>query len=98
MVAIGNAPTALLALLDLAEQGVARPAVVLGFPVGFVAAAESKDELVASNLPYLTIVGTRGGSPLATAAINYLARLAATTPDPDHNPHDERHVDHAAAR
>ena len=114
VVAIGNAPTALLALLDLAEMGIARPAAVLGFPVGFVAAAESKDELVASGLPYLTVVGTRGGSPLATAAVNYLARLAAASDRPDparataadrtpiggrgHNPRDERHADHAAAR
>ena len=98
VVAIGNAPTALLALLDLAEAGVARPAAVLGFPVGFVAAAESKDELVTSSLPYLTILVTRGGSPLATAAVNYLARLAATSGDSGDNSRDERHPDHAAAR
>ena len=102
VVAIGNAPTALLALLDLAESGIARPAAILGFPVGFVAAAESKDELARSDLPYLTILGTRGGSPFATAAVNYLARLAAPPTDESreadsrHNPAHERHADHAA--
>jgi len=77
VVAIGNAPTALLALLDLASERVARPAAVIGCPVGFVAAAESKDALAASDLPHITILGTRGGSALAAAAVNLLARQAA---------------------
>ncbi|MDP8922235.1 MAG: cobyrinate a,c-diamide synthase [Chloroflexota bacterium] len=98
VVAVGNAPTALLALLDLAKSGVARPAVILGFPVGFVAAAESKDELVGSGLPHVTVLGTRGGSSLATAAVNFLARLAAATADPGDNPSDERHIDRATTR
>jgi cobyrinic acid a,c-diamide synthase len=78
VVAIGNAPTALLAVLDLYDTGVARPAAVIGLPVGFVAAPEAKEELLARDLPSLTIRGTRGGSPLAAAALNHLLRLAST--------------------
>lgn len=77
VVVIGNAPTALLALLDLADAAEVRPAVIIGLPVGFVAAAESKDELVARPYPFITLVGRRGGSPLAAAAANALLRLAA---------------------
>ena len=77
VVAVGNAPTALLALLDLCGAGLVSPAGVIGLPVGFVAAAESKAALLASGLPAVTIRGTRGGSPLAAAAINHLLRLAA---------------------
>lgn len=77
IVAIGNAPTALLALLDLVDQGVARPALVVGVPVGFVGAAESKRELVArSDIPSISIEGFRGGSTLATAIVNALLMLA----------------------
>ncbi|MFN8522386.1 MAG: cobyrinate a,c-diamide synthase [Chloroflexota bacterium] len=72
VVAIGNAPTALLALLDLVGEGKARPAAVIGLPVGFVAAAESKALLRDTDLPHLTILGTRGGSPLAAAALNFV--------------------------
>ena len=75
IVVIGNAPTALLALLDLIDGGM-RPALVLGFPVGYVAAAESKDELMLRAVPYITIRGQRGGTPMAVAAINTLLRLA----------------------
>jgi precorrin-8X/cobalt-precorrin-8 methylmutase len=77
---IGNAPTALLALLDLCDAGIVQPALVIGMPVGFVAAAESKDELMARGLPFVTIAGTRGGSPLAAAATNALLRLASAAP------------------
>lgn len=77
---IGNAPTALLSLLDLVDAGVTAPALIIGMPVGFVAAAESKEALEARRLPYLTIRGTRGGSPLAAAALNALLRLAAPKP------------------
>ena len=80
VVAIGNAPTALLALLDLVAAGVARPAAVIGVPVGFVAAAESKEALLASDLPCVVVRGTRGGSPLAAAAVNLLLRLALAGP------------------
>lgn len=75
LVAIGNAPTALLALLDLVDEGVARPAAIVGLPVGFVAASEAKDELVRREVPYLTLLGPRGGSSLAVAAVNALLRL-----------------------
>ena len=77
VVAIGNAPTALLALLDLVAAGVAHPAVAIGMPVGFVAAAESKAALATSHVPYVLIHGTRGGSALAAAALNHCLRLAS---------------------
>lgn len=77
IVAIGNAPTALLALLDLVDAGVCRPALVVGVPVGFVGAAESKAELAGRDLPYITIKGTRGGSTIAAAILNALLILAA---------------------
>lgn len=76
IVAIGNAPTALLALLDLVDVGLARPALVLGFPVGYVAAAESKEELLTRGIPFIALRGRRGGTPLAVAAANTLLRLA----------------------
>src|SRR5579883_900708 len=66
--AIGNAPTALLALLDLCDAGAVQPALIIGMPVGFVAAAESKEELLTRSVPFVTLRGTRGGSPLAAAA------------------------------
>lgn len=74
VVAIGNAPTALFRLLELLEQGAPRPATILGFPVGFVGAAESKAALAATELPFLTLLGRRGGSAIASAAVNALAR------------------------
>ena len=78
VVAIGNAPTALFRLLELLQGGAPRPAVVLGFPVGFVGAAEAKDALAATKeLPYLTARGRRGGSAMAVAAVNALSRAAA---------------------
>jgi precorrin-8X/cobalt-precorrin-8 methylmutase len=76
---IGNAPTALLCLLDLIDAGVTRPGMIVGMPVGFIAAAESKAELVNRDVPYVTIEGSRGGSALAAAAVNALLRLAAPT-------------------
>jgi len=76
LVAIGNAPTALLALLDLLDSGGAPPAVIVGTPVGFVAAAEAKEELTRRAIPYVTVLGTRGGSALAAAALNALGHLA----------------------
>jgi len=77
VVVVGNAPTALLALLDLLDAGVAPPTLVIGTPVGFVAAAESKAALLDRAVPAITIVGTRGGSAMAAAALNALLRLAA---------------------
>ena len=76
VVAVGNAPTALLALLDLLGEGRANPALVIGMPVGFVACAESKDELTLSTVPYITIKGRRGGSSAAAATVNALLTLA----------------------
>lgn len=73
----GNAPTALFHLLEMLENGAPRPAAILGFPVGFVGAAESKEALIASglNIPYLAVTGRRGGSAMAAAALNALAGL-----------------------
>jgi precorrin-8X/cobalt-precorrin-8 methylmutase len=75
VVAIGNAPTALFRLLELIEEGAPHPALVLGFPVGFVGAAESKAALAANRLgiAYVALAGRRGGGPLAAAAVNALA-------------------------
>jgi precorrin-8X/cobalt-precorrin-8 methylmutase len=75
LVAVGNAPTALFHLLELVAAGAPRPAAVVGVPVGFVGAAESKAALAASplRLPYLVVAGRRGGSALAAAAVNALA-------------------------
>lgn len=77
VVAIGNAPTALFALLEAIAAGAPKPALVLGFPVGFVGAAESKVALVeaaaALGLAHITLTGREGGSALAAAAVNALA-------------------------
>ncbi|WP_168990557.1 precorrin-8X methylmutase [Aureimonas flava] len=75
VVAIGNAPTALFRLLERLDRGVPRPAVILGFPVGFVGAAESKAELAGDprGVPFATLRGRRGGSAMAAAAVNALA-------------------------
>ncbi|MEX2648645.1 MAG: precorrin-8X methylmutase [Alphaproteobacteria bacterium] len=74
VVAIGVAPTALFRLLEIVEEGAARPALVIGMPVGFVGAAESKKALIASGLPHIAVRGRRGGSALAAAAVNAIAR------------------------
>jgi len=73
VVAIGNAPTTLFRLLELLEAGGPRPACIVGMPVGFVGAAESKDALAASDWPSLVVRGRRGGSAMAAAAVNALA-------------------------
>ncbi len=74
LVVIGNAPTALFHLLDLLDAGAPAPAAIIGLPVGFVGAAESKADLeAASPVPYLTLPGRRGGSAMAVAAVNALA-------------------------
>lgn len=74
---IGNAPTALFELLRLVEAGQARPELIVGVPVGFVGAAESKEALQASGLPYITIAGRKGGSAIAAAILNALLVQAA---------------------
>jgi len=76
IVAIGNAPTALLALLDLVDGKEIRPALVVGMPVGFVQAKESKNELMKRDVPHITVVGTRGGSAMAVATVNALLKIA----------------------
>ena len=77
VVAIGNAPTALFHLLELVASGGPRPAAVVGVPVGFIGAAESKDALVEfGELPYLVVRGRRGGSAMAASALNALAQEA----------------------
>jgi precorrin-8X/cobalt-precorrin-8 methylmutase len=77
IVAIGNAPTALLRLLELLEAGAAPPALVVGLPVGFVNAAESKEALSRQNhCPFITALGPKGGSAVAAAVINALAIMA----------------------
>jgi precorrin-8X/cobalt-precorrin-8 methylmutase len=82
VVAIGNAPTALFHLLEMIASGASKPAVVLGFPVGFVGAAEAKAALAenAHDLAFIALAGRRGGSALAAAAVNALAREQQATP------------------
>ena len=76
VVAIGNAPTALFRLLEMIDAGAPRPAAIVGAPVGFVGAAESKDELMSHSrgIPFMVVRGRLGGSAMAAAAINALAR------------------------
>jgi len=76
VVAIGNAPTALFRLLELIDAGAPKPAAILGIPVGFVGAAESKDALASDSrgVPFLIVRGRLGGSAMAAAAVNALAR------------------------
>jgi precorrin-8X/cobalt-precorrin-8 methylmutase len=73
VVAIGNAPTALFHLLEMVAAGAPRPAAVLGIPVGFVGAVESKAALAASDLEFLAVRGRRGGSAMTAAAVNAIA-------------------------
>jgi len=76
VVAIGNAPTALFHLLELLDAGAPRPAAIVGVPVGFIGAAESKEALIEHELqiPFLTVRGRRGGSAMASSALNALAQ------------------------
>jgi precorrin-8X/cobalt-precorrin-8 methylmutase len=78
VVAIGNAPTALFRLLEMLDEGVSKPALILGFPVGFVGAAESKAALADNSrgVPFVSLLGRRGGSAMAAAAVNALAMEA----------------------
>ncbi len=73
VVAIGNAPTALFRLLEAISAGAPRPAAIIGMPVGFVGAAESKEALIESGLPAIIVRGRKGGSAMAAAAVNALA-------------------------
>lgn len=78
VVAIGNAPTALFHLLEMIDSGAPRPAAIIGVPVGFIGAAESKAALAAhdAQVPFLVVLGRRGGSAMAASAINALAQEA----------------------
>jgi len=75
IVVVGNAPTALLEVMEMFREGLVKPALVVGIPVGFVSAVESKDELSKTNIPFITNVGRKGGSPCASAIINALYKL-----------------------
>lgn len=76
IVAVGNAPTALLEVIRLIKEEGLRPALVIGVPVGFVSAVESKSELAAMDVPYITALGRKGGSTVAVSTVNALLRLA----------------------
>ena len=73
VVAIGNAPTALFHLLEMVRDGAPRPAAVVGIPVGFIGAVESKDALAESDLEFIVVRGRRGGSAITAAAVNAIA-------------------------
>jgi precorrin-8X/cobalt-precorrin-8 methylmutase len=73
---VGNAPTALMAICEAVESGLARPRLIVALPVGFVSVAESKEEALGLNLPVIAVPGRKGGSPLAAAAVNALIQLA----------------------
>ena len=75
IVVIGNAPTALLEVMEMIKEGITKPALVIGIPVGFVSAVESKDELAKMDVPFITNQGRKGGSPCASAIINALYKL-----------------------
>ena len=80
IVAIGNAPTALFEVLRMVREEGIRPACIVGIPVGFVGAAESKAELAANDIvPYITVEGSKGGSPIAAAAVNALMYMIDNT-------------------
>ena len=80
VVAIGNAPTALLELARLIREEAARPALIIGVPVGFVSAAESKDVMLELSTPYIVARGRKGGSPIAVAIIHALLLLSTKEP------------------
>jgi precorrin-8X/cobalt-precorrin-8 methylmutase len=75
IVAIGNAPTALIEVIQMIKEGITSPALVIGIPVGFVCAVESKDELRNTDVPYITNTGRKGGSSCASAIVNALFKI-----------------------
>ena len=75
VVAIGNAPTALLEVIQMISEGITKPALIIGIPVGFVAAAESKEELQMIDIPFITNTGRKGGSSCAASIVNALFKL-----------------------
>ena len=75
IVVVGNAPTALLEVIQMIKEKVVKPALVIGMPVGFISAAESKEELAKMDVPFITNKGRKGGSPSAAAIVNALYKL-----------------------
>ena len=75
IVVIGNAPTALLEVMEMIQEGITSPALVIGIPVGFVSAVESKDELSKMDIPFITNQGRKGGTPCVSAIVNALYKL-----------------------
>ncbi len=92
IIAIGNSPTALLALTEMIIKKEVTPAVVIGTPVGFVQATEAKEELMKLEIPYITVEGTRGGSAIAAATVNALLRLAEIEVSPDGKSYSESNL------
>jgi len=75
IVAIGNAPTALYEVINMVKEGVTRPALIVGIPVGFVSAPESKEDLAKTDVPFITNIGRKGGSPAASSIMNAILLL-----------------------
>jgi len=75
IVAIGNAPTALYEVISMVKEGITHPALVVGIPVGFVSAPESKEELAKTDVPFITNIGRKGGSPAASSIMNAILLL-----------------------
>lgn len=80
LVVIGNAPTALLEVIQMVKEKVAKPGLIIGMPVGFVSAAESKEELLSIDTPYITNKGRKGGTPSASAIVNALYKILRESP------------------
>ena len=75
IVAIGSAPTALYEVIKMVEEGITKPALIIGIPVGFIAAVESKDKLQTTSVPFITNIGRKGGSSCAASIVNALFKL-----------------------
>ena len=75
IVVVGNAPTALLEVMEMIREGITKPGLVIGIPVGFISAVESKEELAKMDIPFITNLGRKGGSPCASAIVNALYKL-----------------------
>ena len=76
VIAIGNAPTALMEIIQMVKEGIVKPALIIGIPVGFISAAESKEELSKlEGAPFITNIGRKGGSSSASAIINAIFKL-----------------------
>jgi precorrin-8X/cobalt-precorrin-8 methylmutase len=80
LVVIGNAPTALLEVIQMVREKAAKPGLIIGMPVGFVSAAESKEELQSLDIPYITNKGRKGGTPSAAAIVNALYKILRESP------------------